>query len=84
MQLKIRKWGNSAGLLLSRPLLEQLDTEIGDTVTVEVKNGGLFIKPLKKSPSLRTLLAGSPKKMLEKTREDQGWVQDGARGRELL
>lgn len=38
MELKINKWGTSAGVRLPKPLLELLKAKIGDTFDVVVNN----------------------------------------------
>jgi antitoxin MazE len=48
MVLKLRKIGNSAGILLSKTLIEQCS--IKDEVSVTVKNGSIIITPVKKKP----------------------------------
>ena len=84
MQLKIKQWGNSAGLPLSKPLLEQIAAGVGDSVSVEVRNGALVIKPVRQTPDLKSLLGGSPVERLQKTEEDETWVGESPAGRELL
>lgn len=84
MQLEIKKWGNSAGLALSKPLLEQINSGIGSMVEVEVRDGMLLIKPVRETPSLEQLLAGSPRELLSISEEDQAWEQASSMGREEL
>ncbi|MFV0606850.1 MAG: hypothetical protein ACK5NK_13525 [Niabella sp.] len=48
MITRIRKIGNSSGILLSKTLLNQC--EIIDQVVVEVKNRTIVIKPVEKQP----------------------------------
>ena len=50
MQTRIRKIGNSAGVLLSKAGLEQLRVQKGDLVDLAVKNGVLTLKPVRKNP----------------------------------
>lgn len=84
MRLIIKKWGNSAGLPLSKPLLEQLGAGIGGVVSIEVKNGGIFIKPVHEDLTLEQLIEGSPREKLEKNAEDREWLDDRPRGKESL
>ena len=48
MVLKLRKIGNSTGILLSKTLIEQC--AIKDEVSVVVKDGSIIIAPVKKQP----------------------------------
>lgn len=48
MVLKLRKIGNSAGILLSKSLIEQCS--IKDEVSVTVKDGSIIITPAYKKP----------------------------------
>ena len=50
MQTQIRKIGNSAGVLLSKSVLEQLRVQRGDLVELGVENGILTLKPVRKNP----------------------------------
>ena len=84
MRLVIKKWGNSAGLPLSKPLLEQLGSGIGGVVSLEMKNGGIFIKPVHEELTLEQLIEGSPREKLEKNDEDRAWMNDAPRGKESL
>ena len=50
MQTRIRKIGNSAGLLLSKSVLEQLGVQRGDLVDLAVESGVLTLMPVRKNP----------------------------------
>ena len=43
--LKIRKVGTSAGVILPKDLLEQLDLQVGDELTVKATQHGLELSP---------------------------------------
>lgn len=47
MIVKIRKIGNSAGILLSKRIIEQC--HIKDEVNIEVKDDSIIIQPVKKT-----------------------------------
>lgn len=61
MIVRVRKIGNSAGILLSKSMIEQCD--IKDSVHLEVKDKSIIIQPIKLSPregwSQKFLLANS-------------------------
>lgn len=48
MILKLRKIGNSAGILLSKSLIKQCS--IKDEVSVTIKDGSIIIAPVNKKP----------------------------------
>lgn len=45
MQTKIRKWGNSQGLTLSRAVLTDAGLAVGDEVDVRVSRGQIVVAP---------------------------------------
>ena len=48
MQVAIRTMGNSKGVLIPKPILEQ--TGLLDTADLQVKNGVIEIRPVKRNP----------------------------------
>ena len=48
MRVAIRTMGNSRGVLIPKPILEQ--TGLLDTADLQVKNGVIEIRPLKRNP----------------------------------
>ncbi len=48
MQVAIRAMGNSRGILIPKPILEQ--TGLLDAADLQVKNGVIEIRPLKRNP----------------------------------
>jgi len=47
METHIAKWGNSLGIRLPKALLGELGLADGDSVTLEIKDSILTLKPLK-------------------------------------
>ena len=45
MSVTLRRWGNSMGLRLPKPLLDQLGLGEGSQVDLKVENGRLVIEP---------------------------------------
>lgn len=81
MQIEIKRWGNSAGLLLSKPLLAQLAVEQGDSVEVVVQDGGLFLKPIvKQKYTLEGLLSSCTPEVMQLDEGDREWLQDSPVG----
>jgi len=84
MKLSIQKWGNGAAVRLQRPLLRQIQCEIGETLEVEVVDGGLFLRPTKKPEfSLDELLATCTPDRVGLSEEDREWLEDSPQGKEL-
>lgn len=84
MKLSIKKWGNGAGLPLSKPLLKLIKSEVGDAVEAQVVDGGLMIKPISVPEyNLDELLATCTKSNTRLSNEDQAWLHDTPIGKEL-
>lgn len=84
MQLTIKKWGNSAGLPLSKPLLAQLHTEVGGKIEAVVREGGILLKPVKTPEfTLEELLKTCTPKAMRVDEEDKAWLHETPAGREL-
>jgi antitoxin MazE len=64
MTTKIKKWGNSQGLRLSKQLLEDARLSVGDDVDVSARDGVIFIAPSRRvrgKRSLQELVSRIPK-----------------------
>ena len=48
MITKVQKWGNSQGLRLSKDLLRDAEIEVGDSVSVTVREGALVVTPIRR------------------------------------
>ena len=48
MATRIKKWGNSQGLRISKRVLEDADVSLGDEVDVVVRNGEIIIRPVRR------------------------------------
>lgn len=46
MEAKIRKVGNSLGVILPKQVIEELHLKKGDKLTIESNNGDLHLKPV--------------------------------------
>ena len=47
MKTRIRKMGNSQGLIIPRPLLDEIGLKADDAVDLKVKKGRIVIEPRK-------------------------------------
>ncbi len=64
MITRVQKWGNSQGLRLSKQLLSEVEINVGDTVEVVVRDGTIFIAPVRRVRgrcALRDLVRRIPK-----------------------
>lgn len=52
MQIAIKKWGNSQGVMLSKELLSILGVRVGDFLDIDVNNGQLVAKKACKHKTL--------------------------------
>ena len=57
VELKIQKWGNSAAIRLPALLLEQINVQIGTSLTVDVRPEGVMLTPARPKYSLEDLVA---------------------------
>jgi antitoxin component of MazEF toxin-antitoxin module len=84
MELEIQKWGNSAAIRLNQSLLRQIKAGIGVSLVVEVRNGGLFLKPAPAPQySIEDLLASCTKAKMRLDDEDQVWLDAAPVGKEV-
>ena len=81
MQVKIEKQGNSAGLRLSKTLLQSLNVAIGDTLDATVEAGVLRLSPAQRRYKLADLIAQCDLKAPQSP-ESQEWLNAPRAGRE--
>lgn len=46
MRLIVKKWGNSHGIMLSKPLLDHLGVHGGDELNIKLENNRLIFEPI--------------------------------------
>ncbi|ACR12685.1 AbrB/MazE/SpoVT family DNA-binding domain-containing protein [Teredinibacter turnerae] len=81
--IEIQKWGNSAAIRLNKGLLNQLSCDIGNTFEVTLKDGGVFLKPVREAKySLAELLENCPDESLKMDEEDDAWLNSNPEGGE--
>ena len=84
MELKIQSWGNSAAIRINRALLKQIKAEVGVSLAAEVRNGGLYLKPVTEPAySLDELLSSCTKAKMRLGDEDREWLDDAPVGKEV-
>ncbi len=50
MRASIRRMGNSAGIILPKPVLAELGVKAGDDLSLTLENGVILLKPTKTHP----------------------------------
>ncbi|MCY3020738.1 MAG: AbrB/MazE/SpoVT family DNA-binding domain-containing protein [Planctomycetota bacterium] len=73
MTAKVRKWGNSQALRVSKRLLEDAHLSVGDEVDLIVRDGTIIVRPLRRvrgKHDLRKLVARIPRSHRPK---ELGW-----------
>ncbi|AIR64975.1 AbrB/MazE/SpoVT family DNA-binding domain-containing protein [Cedecea neteri] len=82
MRITIKKWGNSAGMVIPGALMDELGVKIGQSLEAEVMNNQLIMKPIRKKYTLDELLAqGDPS--APKVSEEDIWGKDNPVGKEV-
>ncbi len=57
MRVAIKKWGNSAGMIIPAPVLEQLHLQVGQELVAEIRGDELILKSGKRKYTLAELIA---------------------------
>lgn len=83
MKTNIRKWGNSAGTIISVPMLDAAGIALGDKVNIEAEQGKLVITLVDEPMTLENLLEQSPKESFKTLDEDRDWIDVNPVGREV-
>lgn len=82
MQTSIRKWGNSAGVIISAAILKKAGLEMNDQLEVDVVDGRIVLRPAAPSYTLAELLKASPESALVRDDEDHQWLNAAPVGKE--
>lgn len=81
--LQVGKWGNSAGIRLSKAVLDELGIKQGDSVQLTVKDGKAIIEPAKpKKITLEWIISEMKRLGPENEPELVDWGPD--RGEEMI
>ena len=83
MQTNIRKWGNSAGAIIPAAALAKAGIELGDKVDVIAEDGQITIKSRSPDYSLQALLNATPAEAIERSEEDNAWLDMPGVGKEF-
>ena len=55
---RLARWGTSLGVRIPKPLLEAARLRPGDTVSLELEEGVILIRPARRKPRLKDLVNG--------------------------
>ena len=59
MRITIKRWGNSAGMVIPNIVMKELNLQPGQSVEAQVSNNQLILTPISRRYSLDELLAQS-------------------------
>lgn len=80
----LRKVGGSVMLAVPPAILESLDMQSGTAVSLDVKDGGLFVKPVQRPKYTLEELLSQCDPDAPFTEEDKAWLNGVPAGRELI
>jgi antitoxin ChpS len=83
MKTTIRKWGNSAGVIIPARALDKAGMCLGDSVEVQAEDAKIILKSPLPRYSLAELLLASPPGAFALDEEDKQWLQNSRKGREI-
>ncbi len=83
MRTKIRKWGNSAGAIIPAAALAKAGIALGDSVDVIAEDGQITIKSRSPEYSLEALLEATSAEAVERSEEDNAWLDMPSVGKEF-
>lgn len=82
METVLRKFGNSVGLVIPKPVRDSMRLQAGQTVQLEASEKGLLIRPTKCKYTLDELIAQCNRKA-PMPKELADWQDSRAVGREI-
>jgi len=84
MEIAIKRWGNGAGLPLSKVLRRHLASDIGDNIEVDIVDAGLLIRRVEAPKfTLEELLATCTPQNTRLDQDDIAWLHDAPIGKEV-
>lgn len=82
MRASLRKMGNSSGVIIPKPILNELGVKAGDKVEMTVKGGRIILAPIEAHP--RAGWAEASKALAESGDDGLVWPEFGNEGDEDL
>ncbi|WP_438396088.1 type II toxin-antitoxin system antitoxin ChpS [Escherichia coli] len=82
MRITIKRWGNSAGMVITNIVMKELNLQPGQSVEVQVSNNQLILTPISRRYSLDELLAQCDMNAAELSEQDV-WGKSTPAGDEI-
>lgn len=82
MRITIKKWGNSAGVVIPGVVMQALNMQVGQSMDAQVVDSQLVLTPVGKGYSLEALLAQCDMTAPE-IGEEELWDKSGPTGDEV-
>lgn len=82
MRITIKKWGNSAGVIIPGAIMKELNMQVGQSMEAQIVDNQVVLKPLSKRYTLEELLAQCDPNAASAT-EDELWGNAGPMGNEV-
>ena len=80
--ISIRQSGGANIVSLPKAIVKTLGLQVGSKLDLSVEDQKIVLTPFKDSPSLESLLAGSPQDCFQVTDEDRAWLDAEPVGQE--
>ena len=82
MRITIKRWGNSAGMVIPNIVMKELNLQPGQSVEAQVSNNQLILTPISRRYSLDELLARCDMNAAELSEQDV-WGKSTPAGDEI-
>ena len=82
MRITIKRWGNSAGMVIPHIVMKELNLQPGQSVEAQVSNNQLILTPISRRYSLDELLAQCDMNAAELSEQDV-WGKSTPAGDEI-
>ena len=82
MRITIKRWGNSAGMVITNIVMKELNLQPGQSVEAQVSNNQLILTPISRRYSLDELLAQCDMNAAELSEQDV-WGKSTPAGDEI-
>lgn len=82
MRITIKKWGNSAGVIIPGAIMKELNMQVGQSMEAQIVDNQVVLKPLSKRYTLEELLGQCDPNAASAT-EDELWGNAGPMGNEV-
>lgn len=82
MRIPIKRWGNSAGMVIPNIVMKELNLQPGQSVEAQVSNNQLILTPISRRYSLDELLAQCDMNAAELSEQDV-WGKSTPAGDEI-